>query len=106
MDTATKTRVSGALPVSVQAPLTYCLYARKSSEAEDRQALSIESQVKEMQALAAREGVTVVDIKREAHSSKEVGQRALYNQMIGEIREGKYNGILTWAPDRLSRNAG
>ena len=106
MDTATKTRVSGALPVSVQAPLTYCLYARKSSEAEDRQALSIESQVKEMQALAAREGLTVVDIKREAHSSKEVGQRALYNQMIGEIREGKYNGILTWAPDRLSRNAG
>ena len=106
MGTATKTRVSGALPVSVQAPLTYCLYARKSSEAEDRQALSIESQVKEMQALAAREGLTVVDIKREAHSSKEVGQRALYNQMIGEIREGKYNGILTWAPDRLSRNAG
>ena len=26
--------------------------------------------------------------------------------MINEIRGGKYNGILTWAPDRLSRNAG
>jgi len=106
MQTTSKTRVQGALSVSVQAPITYCLYARKSSEAEDRQALSIESQVKEMQALAEREGLRVVDIKREAHSSKEVGQRAVYNQMINEIRESKYNGILTWAPDRLSRNAG
>ena len=106
MDTATKTRVSGALPVITQVPITYCLYARKSSEAEDRQALSIESQVKEMQALAEREELKIVDIKREAHSSKEVGQRPVYNQMLGDVREGKYNGILTWAPDRLSRNAG
>jgi hypothetical protein len=25
---------------------------------------------------------------------------------VEEIRAGKYNGILTWAPDRISRNAG
>jgi DNA invertase Pin-like site-specific DNA recombinase len=75
-------------------------------EAEDQQALSIESQVKEMLALAERDHLQVVDIKREAHSSKEVGQRAVFNQMLSEIREKKYNGILTWAPDRLSRNAG
>jgi len=59
-----------------------------------------------MLALAEREKLRVVDIKREAHSSKEVGQRVLFNQMLSEIREKKYNGILTWAPDRLSRNAG
>jgi len=75
-------------------------------EAEDQQALSIESQVKEMLALAKRDNLQVIDIKREAHSSKEVGQRAVFNQMLSEIREKKYNGILTWAPDRLSRNAG
>jgi DNA invertase Pin-like site-specific DNA recombinase len=75
-------------------------------EAEDQQALSIESQVKEMLALAEREKLRVVDIKREAHSSKEVGKREVFNQMLSEIREKKYNGILTWAPDRLSRNAG
>ena len=86
--------------------LKYCLYARKSTEAEDKQALSIESQVKEMLALAERDKLKVVDIKREAHSSKEVGQRAVFNLMLAEIREGKYNAILTWAPDRLSRNAG
>ncbi len=84
----------------------YCLYARKSTEQEDKQALSIESQVKEMLALAERDGLEVVEIKREAHSSKEVGQRPVYNELISEIRQSKFNGILTWAPDRLSRNAG
>src|SRR3989338_10788182 len=86
--------------------LRYCLYARKSTEAEDKQALSIESQVKEMQVLAEREHLHVVEIKRESHSSKEVGQRPVYNQMLEELRSQKFNAILTWAPDRLSRNAG
>ncbi|KKP76329.1 MAG: Recombinase [Parcubacteria group bacterium GW2011_GWC1_35_21] len=88
------------------APLKYCLYSRKSTEAEDKQALSIESQVKEMQALAERDHLHIVEIKREAHSSKEVGQRPIYNEMLSEIKQGKFNAILTWAPDRLSRNAG
>ena len=89
-----------------QEALRYCLYARKSTEAEDKQALSIESQIKEMQTLAERERLHVVEIKRESHSSKEVGQRPVYNQMLEEVRSKKFNAILTWAPDRLSRNAG
>ncbi len=93
-------------PSTVPALDRYCLYARKSSEAEDRQALSVESQVKEMLDLAKKENLDVVEIKREAHSSKEVGRRPIFNQMLEEIRQGKYNAILTWAPDRLSRNAG
>lgn len=92
--------------ISVDVPIRYCLYCRKSSEAEERQTLSIESQVKEMLELAKKENLQVVEIKREAHSSKEVGQRPIFNQMITEVKEGKYNGILSWAPDRLSRNAG
>jgi len=92
--------------VEAKQPIKYCLYARKSTEQEDKQALSIESQVREMQALAEREKLNVVEIKREAHSSKEVGQRPVYNELLAEIKQGKFNGILTWAPDRLSRNAG
>lgn len=87
-------------------PIKYCLYARKSTEQEDKQALSIDSQVNEMQELAERENLEIVEIKRESHSSKEVGQRPIYNELINEIKQGKFNGILTWAPDRLSRNAG
>jgi DNA invertase Pin-like site-specific DNA recombinase len=71
-------------------------------EQEDKQALSIESQVREMLALAERDGLEIVEIKRESHSSKEVGQRPVYNELMAEIRQGKFTGILTWAPDRLS----
>jgi DNA invertase Pin-like site-specific DNA recombinase len=59
-----------------------------------------------MMSLAERDGLEIVEVKRESHSSKEVGQRPVYNELINEIRQGKFNGILTWAPDRLARNAG
>lgn len=84
----------------------YCLYARKSTESEERQVLSIDSQIKEMLQLAEREGLDVVEIRRESHSAKDTGQRPVFNELIKDIRAGKFNAILTWAPDRLSRNAG
>jgi DNA invertase Pin-like site-specific DNA recombinase len=93
---------------TVQAPvrLKYCLYARKSTESEERQVLSIDSQIKEMLSLAEREGLEIVCMKRESHSAKETGQRPVFNEIIEEVRSKKFNGILTWAPDRISRNAG
>ncbi|KKS49236.1 MAG: Recombinase [Parcubacteria group bacterium GW2011_GWA2_45_15] len=56
--------------------------------------------------LAEREGLEIVTMKRESHSAKETGQRPVFNEIVDEINEGKFNGILTWAPDRISRNAG
>ena len=90
----------------VAPPVKYCLYARKSTESEERQVLSIDSQIKEMLLLAEKENLNVVEMKRESHSAKETGQRPVFNEIIDEIRQGKFNGILTWAPDRISRNAG
>ncbi len=90
----------------VPTKVRYCLYARKSTESEERQVLSIDSQIKEMLQMADRECLEVVEMKRESHSAKETGQRPVFNEIVEEIREGKYNGILTWAPDRISRNAG
>ncbi|MCF7820352.1 MAG: recombinase family protein [Candidatus Pacebacteria bacterium] len=87
-------------------PLKYCLYARKSTESEERQVLSIDSQIKEMLDLASKEHMNIVEIKRESHSAKEVGQRLIFNELINDIKENKFNAILTWAPDRISRNAG
>lgn len=87
-------------------PLKFCLYARKSTESEERQVLSIDSQIKEMLQLAERDGLEIVAMKRESHSAKETGQRPVFNEIIEEIRDGKFNAILTWAPDRISRNAG
>src|SRR4030042_2850656 len=92
----------------VTAPIKvkYCLYARKSTESEERQVLSIDSRIKEMLQLAERENLEVVTMKRESHSAKETGQRPIFNEIIEELKQGKFNGILTWAPDRISRNAG
>ena len=100
MGAATQTKEK--LPVKVK----YCLYARKSTESEERQILSIDSQVKEMLQLAEREGLEIVEIRRESHSAKATEQRAVFNEIINDIKLGKFNGILTWAPDRLARNAG
>jgi len=99
---------TGTLARQIQAPVRvkYCLYARKSTESEERQVLSIDSQIKEMLELAEREGLEIVTMKRESHSAKETGQRPVFNEIIEEINGGKFNGILTWAPDRISRNAG
>ncbi len=91
---------------AAEVKIRYCLYARKSTESEERQILSIDSQVKEMLQIAEREGLEIVDIRRESHSAKDSGQRPVFAEILGDIRNGRYTGILTWAPDRLSRNAG
>ncbi|MBM3205052.1 recombinase family protein [Candidatus Uhrbacteria bacterium] len=84
----------------------YVLYARRSLESEERQVLSIDSQIKEMLQVAERDGLEVVEVRRESHSAKDTGQRPVFNELIKDIRAGRFNAILTWAPDRLSRNAG
>jgi site-specific DNA recombinase len=95
-----------AKKVLVPVKVKYVLYARKSTESEERQVLSIDSQIKEMLQLAEREGLEIAELKRESHSAKETDQRPIFNEIVTEIKQGKYNGILTWAPDRISRNAG
>ena len=96
------TSTNKPLPVKVK----YCLYARKSTESEEQQVLSIDSQINEMAKIAERDGLEIVEIRKESHSAKDVGQREIFNELLKDIRSGKFTGILTWAPDRLSRNAG
>ena len=84
----------------------YCLYARKSSESDERQAMSIESQINEMKGLAERENLLIKEIRQESHSAKLSSQRPVFNKLLIDIRVGEFDAILTWAPDRLSRNAG
>lgn len=98
----------GFIPKIAMAPVAtrYCLYARKSTESEEQQVLSIDSQIKEMLQMAQRDNLEIVEIKKESHSAKEAGMRPVFNEIVDEVKQGKFNGILTWAPDRISRNAG
>lgn len=89
-----------------QTPVNYCLYARKSTEDDERQAMSIDSQIKEMTDMAIRDNLHIKEVRTEKHSAKASGNRPVFAGLLEDIRSGVFNGILTWAPDRLSRNAG
>lgn len=85
--------------------MRYFIYCRKSSEAEDRQVMSIESQLSTLrQTFGQGETIEIVDIYEEAFSAKAPG-RPLFNQMLSRIEGGEAAGIVAWAPDRLARNS-
>lgn len=81
----------------------YFIYARKSSEQEDRQVLSLESQIKELEALAREKKYNVIEVFAEAKSAKYPG-REKFNSMLQRMSNGEAQGIITWHADRLSRN--
>ena len=83
--------------------MKYVIYARKSTESEDRQTLSIQSQIIEMQEIAKRENLDIVKLFQESKSAKAPG-RPVFSEMIEFIKKGKADGILCWKIDRLARN--
>ena len=84
--------------------MKYILYARKSTEEDDRQVLSIEAQLVELQEYAAKEKLEIVASFQEAKTAKEPG-RIKFAEMLSLIERGKADGIISWHPDRLARNS-
>ena len=84
--------------------LDYYLYARKSSETEDRQVLSIDSQIKELGDIAKNNNLNILEKRTEAKSAKAPG-RDVFNNTLNDIEAGKAQGLIVWHPDRLSRNS-
>ena len=87
--------------------LKYVLYARKSTTDESRQLRSISDQIADCLLVVKRLHLNFnenTDIRTEEKSAKIPTNRPVFNQILKEIREGKYNAILAWNPDRLARN--
>jgi hypothetical protein len=84
--------------------MKYFLYVRKSTDVEDKQVLSVEAQLVELKEYAAKYDLRVVDTFIEKRTAKKPG-RSVFNEMLSRISAGEANGILSWLPDRLSRNS-
>ncbi len=82
----------------------YFLYARKSTDVEDKQVLSIEAQIVELRTFAKKEGLTIIEELVEKKSAKVPG-RKIFNSMLDRIVKGEAQGIVSWHPDRLARNS-
>ncbi len=87
-----------------QSKIKYFLYARKSSESEDRQVQSIEDQENRLTELAAILGLEIKEILTEAKSAKKPYNRPVFSAMLKRIEKGEAQGILCWQINRLSRN--
>lgn len=79
------------------------MYCRKSSESEDRQVLSIDSQIKELKLVATRLGIEIIEVLQESKSAKAPG-RPIFSTMLERLYKGEADGVLCWKLDRLARN--
>ena len=82
----------------------FFLYARKSTDVEDKQVRSIDDQIAELRVFAEKENLEIVEDLIEKQSAKITG-RPIFDEMISRIEKGEANGILAWHPDRLARNS-
>lgn len=80
------------------------MYVRKSSEAEDKQAMSIPAQEHQLREVAQRQGHTIVGhVVAESMSAKRPG-RPLFATVLERVNRREAEGILCWHLDRLARN--
>ena len=75
----------------------YFLYARKSTEDDDHQIMSIEAQLFELHEYARRENLEILEEFQESKSAKKPG-RELFGEMMTRIEQGEANGIIAWHP--------
>jgi site-specific DNA recombinase len=82
----------------------FFLYARKSTDVEDKQVLSIEAQLAELRNYAKQENLQIIEELVEKQSAKIPGRR-IFGDMLKRIEANEASGILAWHPDRLARNS-
>ena len=77
--------------------MKYILYARKSTEEDDRQVLSIETQFVELKEFAAKEKLEIVASFQEAKTAKEPGEK---HRLEPYFSFGEENFLITFFLNR------
>jgi len=75
----------------------FFLYARKSTDTEERQVRSIDDQIAELKELAKKENIEIAKTFIEKQTAKEPG-RPIFNEMLSRVEKGETEGILAWHP--------
>ena len=84
----------------------YLVYLRRSTSDENHQQYSLDAQEKICMRYVQQKGLTIARIIREEHSAKLAGKRPKFLQMLDELRQGKFAGIVVHNVDRLLRSIG
>jgi DNA invertase Pin-like site-specific DNA recombinase len=85
----------------------YIGYLRKSTDDREKQQTSIEAQESKCRVYEVNNELTVYDYVEEKKSAFVSGKRPVFSEIISHIKSDgkrKYNSILAFTPDRLSRN--
>lgn len=88
----------------METKLRYIRYSRKSSEAKEKQALSITEQNQECEKYANRESLNIALRLEESKTAFKPHKRIEFDRMIALIETSQADAILTWHLNRLCRN--
>lgn len=81
--------------------IKYFVYVRKSTEGEERQALSIPAQKDK---LIENFGHLDIEFVEDKASAFKPFNRPAFADMLVRLQKGERTGLIAWHPDRLSRN--
>lgn len=84
-----------------ESKIKYFAYVRKSSEGEERQALSIPAQIDKLNEVFGELDIEFVEDKASAFKPF---NRPNFAKMLERLQKGERTGLIAWHPDRLSRN--
>lgn len=84
--------------------LNYVIYCRKSTEDEDKQVQSLETQLRELNEHAIKNGLKIIETITESQSAHTTG-RPGFQKMLKLIKTEKANALLVIRANRISRNA-
>ncbi len=80
------------------------LYARKSTDREDKQMLSISAQLEELRnGVVNRRGLRDVEEWTESYSARKPG-RPVFSKILADVERGRVDRVICWTLDRLARN--